>query len=286
MGIHFLEIPTSKRIYVCKVCDTPLAKQRDIISDNFFGRAGAAYLMRKAYNLKHDVPESREMRTGMHTVRDVYCKICYTYRRRTAKQMGWYYEFAFQDSQRYKEGRIILEKRLLKEIVGVDENNPVYKPGKTGAREIENSENENSENSENQPENPENEENQENRPRSSSENTDDSSENSDEDDEELSEGIPNLMEPSPNSERSSARPDLISASRMVMPWERRLSSDDIHQRNFLRFGRMNRNEDEESGAGVDEENEVNWRERGFRPETTIQMFADVQRRRHNASGDN
>jgi len=200
--------------------------------------------------------------------------------------MGWYYEFAFQDSQRYKEGRIILEKRLLKELVGVDENNPVYKPGKTGAREIENSENENSENSENQPENPENEENQEQRPRSSSENTDDSSENSDEDDEELSEGIPNLMEPSPNSDRSSARPDLISASRMVMPWERRLSSDDIHQRNFLRFGRMNRTEDEESGAGVDEENEVNWRERGFRPETRIQMFADVQRRRHNASGDN
>ena len=277
MGIHFLEIPTSKRIFVCKICDTPLAKQRDVISDNFFGRAGPAYLMRKAYNLKHDVPESREMRTGMHTVRDVYCKICYTYRRRTAKQMGWYYEFAFQDSQRYKEGRIILEKRLLKEIVGVDEQNPVYKPGKTG-REI----SENSENRDNQPENTENEENQENDERIRSEVSSETNyDTTDEDDEDPSEVLPNLMA-SPNLDRSSTRPRLISASRMVMPWERRLSSDDIHQRNFLRFGSMNRTEDEESTG----EGDVNWRERGFRPEQTIRIFENNERRRHNASGDN
>ena len=91
MGIHFLEIPNSKHIYVCKLCDTPLAKKRDVQSDNFYGRAGPAYLLRKAYNLKYADPENRDMRTGLHTVRDVYCKICVTYKSRNARQMGWYY---------------------------------------------------------------------------------------------------------------------------------------------------------------------------------------------------
>merc|ERR1712066_525726 len=200
MGIHFLEIPNSKHIYVCKLCDTPLAKKRDVQSDNFYGRAGPAYLLRKAYNLKYADPENRDMRTGLHTVRDVYCKICVTYKSRNARQMGWYYEFAFDDTQRYKEGRIILEKRLLKEITGVDEQNPVFKPGNSGRPENQEGEEEDSEND-----------------TDSDENTSNSSEDEDEDSNDFS------------------QPRLISASRLVLPWERELSSEDIHQRNLTRF---------------------------------------------------
>jgi len=37
------------------------------------------------------------MLTGRHFVRDVFCKKC-------AVKLGWIYEFATDDSQRYKEG--------------------------------------------------------------------------------------------------------------------------------------------------------------------------------------
>lgn len=45
------------------------------------------------------------MLTGRHIVRDVTCKKCDT-------KLGWVYEFATEETQRYKEGRVILERAL------------------------------------------------------------------------------------------------------------------------------------------------------------------------------
>ena len=45
------------------------------------------------------------MLTGRHIVRDVTCKKCDT-------KLGWVYEFATEENQRYKEGRVILERAL------------------------------------------------------------------------------------------------------------------------------------------------------------------------------
>ena len=68
------------------------------------------------------------MLTGRHMVRDVSCKSC-------EAKLGWIYEFATEESQRYKEGRVILERALVTEVesfddgslppssVGVGENN-------------------------------------------------------------------------------------------------------------------------------------------------------------------
>lgn len=56
--------------------------------------------------------DTREMLTGRHIVRDVYCKNCDT-------KLGWIYEFAMEDSERYKEGRVILEKELICEREGL-----------------------------------------------------------------------------------------------------------------------------------------------------------------------
>lgn len=42
------------------------------------------------------------MITGMHTVADVYCKDC-------GESLGWKYERAFEESQKYKEGKFVLE---------------------------------------------------------------------------------------------------------------------------------------------------------------------------------
>ena len=54
------------------------------------------------------------MLTGRHIVRDVACKTCNT-------KLGWVYEYATEDNQRYKEGKVILERALVNEQDGIDE---------------------------------------------------------------------------------------------------------------------------------------------------------------------
>lgn len=50
------------------------------------------------------------MTTGLHTVRDIFCAKCGT-------TMGWKYERAYDQNQKYKEGKVILEKALLVDVV-------------------------------------------------------------------------------------------------------------------------------------------------------------------------
>lgn len=59
--------------------------------------------------------QDRVMLTGRHMVRDVNCKNCET-------KLGWIYEFATEENQRYKEGRVILERALVTESDGIDEH--------------------------------------------------------------------------------------------------------------------------------------------------------------------
>lgn len=40
--------------------------------------------------------------SGLHSVADIYCECCDTY-------LGWKYEQAFESSQKYKEGKYIIE---------------------------------------------------------------------------------------------------------------------------------------------------------------------------------
>lgn len=50
--------------------------------------------------------EDRMLMTGMHTVADLFCALC-------ATPVGWQYLEAFEESQKYKEGRVILERAKL-----------------------------------------------------------------------------------------------------------------------------------------------------------------------------
>lgn len=45
--------------------------------------------------------------TGMHTVADLFCAGC-------GVPVGWQYLEAFEESQKYKEGRVILELAKLR----------------------------------------------------------------------------------------------------------------------------------------------------------------------------
>ena len=68
----------------------------------------------KRFFLYSSEVQDRVMLTGRHMVRDVYCKNC-------RFKLGWMYEFATEENQKYKEGRVILERALVTEQDGIEE---------------------------------------------------------------------------------------------------------------------------------------------------------------------
>lgn len=67
------------------------------------GRNGRAYLFMNVVNVTVGVKEDRNLMTGLHTVADICCLQC-------QEVLGWKYEKAYEESQKYKEGKYILEK--------------------------------------------------------------------------------------------------------------------------------------------------------------------------------
>ncbi|KAG6535563.1 hypothetical protein ZIOFF_000585 [Zingiber officinale] len=148
MGRLFL-VSLEGKIYSCKHCQTHLALSDDILSKAFHCKHGKAYLFDKvqnclglclvvAFNLIYATPavmgrmicdhsalylgseevssqskkcvnisvgfeDDRMMTTGLHTVSDVFCVGC-------GSIVGWKYEVAHEKTQKYKEGKIVLER--------------------------------------------------------------------------------------------------------------------------------------------------------------------------------
>lgn len=115
MGRVFLDHIGGSRLFTCNSCDTVLTNKNELISTRFTGATGRAFLFNKVVNLKMSEVMDRVMLTGRHMVRDVFCKNC-------DAKLGWMYEFATDDNQRYKEGRVILERALVQECNGIDEH--------------------------------------------------------------------------------------------------------------------------------------------------------------------
>ncbi|KAI8918571.1 Yippee/Mis18 [Powellomyces hirtus] len=115
MGIIFkryLETPThsNSRIFGCGECKTHLSTSEDILSKAFQGTTGRAYLFQSVVNVLEGSVRTANMTTGVHIVKDIYCTACQTL-------VGWKYERAYEDSQKYKEGKFILERQLVCEVV-------------------------------------------------------------------------------------------------------------------------------------------------------------------------
>jgi hypothetical protein len=121
------------QIYTCAQCRTHLTSHDEIISKSFHGRRGKLFLLRswivggflqsyltaprwvssfltgRAYLFDHCVnvsigpPEDRTLMTGLHSVCDIFCKRC-------KNMIGWTYAKAYESSQKYKEGKYIVEK--------------------------------------------------------------------------------------------------------------------------------------------------------------------------------
>ncbi|GAW10642.1 yippee-domain-containing protein [Lentinula edodes] len=92
--------------YACAKCSAVVALQDELISKAFSGRDGRGYLMHSACNVKLGVKEERPLLTGLHSVADVFCMGC-------NDRLGWYYHSASEHSQKYKEGKYLLEKEKI-----------------------------------------------------------------------------------------------------------------------------------------------------------------------------
>ncbi|XP_043689912.1 putative yippee-like protein Os10g0369500 [Telopea speciosissima] len=109
MGFLFLESLPGPKIFKCKCCKVDSASHDDIVSKDFQGRFGSAYLFKTVVNISLGPNEERRLLSGLHTVNDIYCSSC-------QQILGWRYEKAFEESQKYKERKYVLEKeRMLKE---------------------------------------------------------------------------------------------------------------------------------------------------------------------------
>ncbi|XP_066140239.1 protein yippee-like 2 isoform X2 [Euwallacea fornicatus] len=132
--------PQCHRTYSCIHCRAHLANHDELISKSFQGSQGRAYLFNsveerlprgrtrfrhctrsvlrkilsrlpptaesldfsKRVNVGCGPAEERVLLTGLHAVADIYCECCKT-------TLGWKYEHAFESSQKYKEGKFIIE---------------------------------------------------------------------------------------------------------------------------------------------------------------------------------
>ena len=73
---------------------------------DFRGQHGKALLFENVVNIIAAEAVERSMTTGKHVVRDISCKQC-------KETLGWKYDKAYETTQKYKEGKYILEQELL-----------------------------------------------------------------------------------------------------------------------------------------------------------------------------
>ena len=105
MGLIFKEYlsgSSSDKILQCTCCKTHLSKDTDILSKAFHGEFGRAYLMNNVINYYEGPGQDKQMATGLHHVHTIYCRTC-------SNVLGWKYEVAYEEDQKYKEGKFVLE---------------------------------------------------------------------------------------------------------------------------------------------------------------------------------
>ncbi|KAL3364475.1 hypothetical protein AABB24_013306 [Solanum stoloniferum] len=102
MGRVFL-VDLEGKTYNCKFCKTQLARADQLISKAFHCSSGRAYLFNKVVNIYFGQTEERTLLSETHTVTDIFCRRC-------GQILGWKYEKSHEESQKYKEGKFVLER--------------------------------------------------------------------------------------------------------------------------------------------------------------------------------
>ncbi|KAJ1980941.1 hypothetical protein H4R34_002261 [Dimargaris verticillata] len=105
--VHFVYL-SSGLVYSCCKCSTHLTDHSRLVSENFHGRHGRAFLFQDLVNVYEGEEAHRTMTTGEHRVRDLYCMGC-------MRVVGWRYIKAYEKTERYKERKCILEINITRQ---------------------------------------------------------------------------------------------------------------------------------------------------------------------------
>ncbi|KAL6972141.1 hypothetical protein U1Q18_031831 [Sarracenia purpurea var. burkii] len=100
---------TGNPLYSCRKCRNPVALRDDLLSKKFVAKSGAAYLFAHAMNVVLGHKEEKQLMTGTFVICNINCSKC-------GDELGWKYVRAYDATQKFKEGKFIIEKaRILKE---------------------------------------------------------------------------------------------------------------------------------------------------------------------------
>mmetsp|Transcript_15215 Transcript_15215/g.14794 ORF Transcript_15215/g.14794 Transcript_15215/m.14794 type:complete len:123 (-) Transcript_15215:148-516(-) len=103
MGRLYLQYSDDEEFYVCSECKTHLCSVNSLISKDFTAQSGKAYLFDQVLNMSAGAPYQEHLRTGLHIIRKVFCNVC-------VQVVGWTYDYAYNEDQRYKVGKTVIEK--------------------------------------------------------------------------------------------------------------------------------------------------------------------------------
>ena len=77
MGKAYFVYFEGTNIYICKRCKVHLSCKNELLSKDFWAGDGKAFLYNTVINIYLGEAENRNLRTGMHSVCDIYCKNCH-----------------------------------------------------------------------------------------------------------------------------------------------------------------------------------------------------------------
>ncbi|GAA6026188.1 hypothetical protein JCM8202_003501 [Rhodotorula sphaerocarpa] len=95
--------PSHVPLFRCHHCTLPLSLTDELVSRAFQGATGPAILVRSAWNVREGERETKNLMSGRHVIATIRCSGCDV-------ELGWRYYTSPNSSQKYKEGKYILEK--------------------------------------------------------------------------------------------------------------------------------------------------------------------------------
>ncbi|KAI3977709.1 hypothetical protein MKX01_009594 [Papaver californicum] len=94
------------RLYCCFHCRNIVSCHEDIMSKTFVGFGGRAFLFSHAMNILVGPKREANLITGRHVIADISCSDC-------EKTLGWKYELAVPESEKYKEGKFVFVNKYI-----------------------------------------------------------------------------------------------------------------------------------------------------------------------------
>ncbi|KDQ50282.1 hypothetical protein JAAARDRAFT_42279 [Jaapia argillacea MUCL 33604] len=93
---------THRRPIICRSCGNFITDMDYLLSTAFVGFNGKAALFQQTSNVTLSPPSTRLMCTGAHTIQEMTCAVCQKY-------IGWNIVRAHDITERWKEGKFLLE---------------------------------------------------------------------------------------------------------------------------------------------------------------------------------